>query len=59
MTRLENPDLLAAAASIAGVESRHAAVLAGMMGGNPFPAPIEAHKTMADVLAAAKPFIAA
>ena len=57
VTRLENPDLLAAAASIAGVESRHAAVLAGMMGGNPFPAPIEAHKTMADVLAAAKPFI--
>ena len=57
VTRLQNPDLVAAAASIAGVESRHAAILADMTGQSPFPAPIEAHKTMADVLAAAKPFI--
>lgn len=58
VTRLQSPDLLAAAAAIAGVESRHAAILADMSGQTPFPAPIEAHKSMADVLAAAKPFIA-
>lgn len=49
--------ILASAASIAGVESRHAAILATLTGGNPFPAPIEAHLPMSAVLAAAKPFI--
>ena len=58
VTSVTNPDILAAAAAIAGVESRHAAVLAGLSGGNPFPAPIEAHQSMDQVLAAAKPFIA-
>lgn len=57
VTRIKNPDLLAAAASIAGVESRHAAVLADLIGGNPFPAPVEATQSMAQVLKAAKPFI--
>ncbi|GAA3130620.1 rubrerythrin [Kribbella aluminosa] len=50
--------ILAAAASIAGVESRHAAIIAQISGGNPFPAPIEAHLGMASVLKAAMPFIA-
>ncbi|MGC4938738.1 ferritin-like domain-containing protein [Kribbella sp. DT2] len=55
---VKNPDLLAAAASIAGVESRHAAIIAQISGGNPFPAPIEAHLAMGPVLQAAMPFIA-
>ncbi|GAA0623782.1 ferritin-like domain-containing protein [Kribbella sandramycini] len=50
--------ILAAAASIAGVESRHAAIIAQISGGNPFPAPIEANLGMAPVLKAAMPFIA-
>ncbi|MFI5735432.1 ferritin-like domain-containing protein [Kribbella sp. NPDC051587] len=50
--------ILAAAASIAGVESRHAAIIAQISGGNPFPAPIEAHLGMAPVLKAAMPFLA-
>ncbi len=55
---MKNPDLLAAAASIAGVESRHAAIIAQITGGNPFPAPIEANLGMGPVLEAAMPFIA-
>ncbi len=55
---VKNPDLLAAAASIAGVESRHAAIIAQITGGNPFPAPIEANLAMGPVLKAAMPFIA-
>lgn len=54
---IKNADILGAAASIAGVESRHAAVVASLIGGQPFPAPIEAHLPMADVLAAVKPLI--
>ena len=54
---IKNGDLLAAAASIAGVESRHAAVLAQMTAGNPFPAPVEKAASMDTVLAAVKPLI--
>jgi hypothetical protein len=54
---IRTPAILGAAASIAGVESRHASVIAALIGGNPFPAPIESAKDMATVLAAAKPFI--
>ncbi len=57
VTLIENVDILAAAASIAGVESRHAAVLADLIGGEPFPAPVEASKSMEQVLKAAMPFI--
>ena len=57
VTAIENVDILAAAASIAGVESRHAAVLADLIGGEPFPAPVEAAKSMKQVLKAAMPFI--
>ena len=55
---IDSVDILAAAASIAGVESRHAAILADLLGGNPFPSPIEGALPMAAVLKAAKPFIA-
>lgn len=55
---IESPEILAAAATIAGVESRHAAVIADLLGGNPFPAPIEASLPMEAVLEAAMPFIA-
>lgn len=58
ITLVANPDILAAAASIAGVESRHAAILADLTGGEPFPNPIEANLPMAAVLKAAQPFIA-
>ena len=54
---IESGDILAAAASIAGVESRHAAILADLTGGDPFPRPIEATLPMKAVLAAAMPFI--
>jgi rubrerythrin len=57
VTAIKNPALLKAAASIAGVESRHAAVLADLTGGDPFPAPVEKTATMKQVLAAAKPFL--
>ena len=57
VTLVKNVDILGAAAAIAGVESRHAAILADLTGGNPFPAPVEATATMKQVLAAAKPFI--
>jgi rubrerythrin len=58
VTLIDSPDILAAAASIAGVESRHAAILADLIGGNPFPQPIEANLPMGAVLKAAKPFLA-
>ena len=54
---IKSGDILGAAASIAGVESRHAAVIASLIGGNPFPNHIEEHATMATVLAAVKPLI--
>jgi rubrerythrin len=57
VTNIKTPDLLAAAASIAGVESRHAAVIARLIGGEPFPAQIEETKSMDAVLKAAEPFI--
>ena len=57
VTLIKNVDILAAAAAIAGVESRHAAILADLTGGNPFPAPVEDTATMKQVLKAATPFI--
>lgn len=55
---IESPEILGAAAAIAGVESRHAAVIADLMGGDPFPAPFEASRSMEEVLEAAGTFIA-
>lgn len=57
VVNIKDPALLGAAAAIAGVESRHAAILADLTGGKPFPAPVEDSKTMKQVLQAAKPFI--
>lgn len=57
VTKITSPEVLSAAASIAGVESRHAAILATLMDGKPFPAPVEATKQMEEVLETAKPFI--
>jgi len=57
VARVKSGDILAAAASIAGVESRHAAVLADLLGTNPFPAPFEKHADMDMVLKAAGNFI--
>lgn len=57
VARVEDGDILAAAASIAGVESRHAAVVADLMGGNPFPSSFEKNKPMSAVLKAAGQFI--
>ncbi len=57
VARIDDGDILAAAASIAGVESRHAAVLADLIDGNPFPAPFENRKDMKAVLKAAGAFI--
>jgi rubrerythrin len=54
---IDSPDLLAAAASIAGVESRHAAVIAVLMDGEPFPSTTESSASMDEVLEAAAPFI--
>jgi len=54
---IKSGDVLGAAASIAGVESRHAAIIASLTGGNPFPNQIEMHASMAEVLAAVKPLI--
>ncbi len=58
VTMIDSVDILGAAASIAGVESRHAAILADLTGGEPFPQPIEANLPMSAVLKAATPFIA-
>ncbi|WP_020385214.1 ferritin-like domain-containing protein [Kribbella catacumbae] len=58
VTLVKSPEILGAAASIAGVESRHAAIIAQITGGNPFPAPIEANLPMGPVLKAAMPFLA-
>jgi hypothetical protein len=57
VTRIQSPELLGAAAAIAGVESRHAAVIAHISGHNPFPAPIEQSSTKGRVLKTVKPFV--
>lgn len=54
---ISDAEILGTAAAIAGVESRHAAVVADLMGGDPFPAPFEANLPMEDVLDAAGQFI--
>lgn len=57
VTRIVTPEILGAAASIAGVESRHASIIATLINGQPFPAPVETTKTMDEVLQIVKPFI--
>jgi hypothetical protein len=57
VTRIGDPAILGAAASIAGAESRHAAICAELSGEDPFPAPIEQALKQARVLKAARPFL--
>lgn len=57
VAKVDDGDILAAAASIAGVESRHAAVVADLLGSDPFPAPFEKNRAMSAVLEAAGKFI--
>lgn len=52
---IRSADVLEAGAAIAGVESRHASVLATLIGRAPFPSPIEQHRTKAQVLAVLAP----
>jgi rubrerythrin len=54
---IKSGDVLGAAASIAGVESRHAAVLAALIGGNAFPAPIEKRRSKNEVATIVQPFL--
>lgn len=56
---IQSAEVLGAAAAIAGIESRHAAILADLQGGDPFPATVEAAQSMEQVLAAAEPFLPA
>lgn len=57
VTLITSPDVLKSAATIAGVESRHAAILEHLTAGNPFPAPVEKHQPMSAVLAKVKPYL--
>jgi hypothetical protein len=57
VTFIKSKALLGAAASIAGVESRHAAILADLTGRDPFPAPLERPAGMGRVLEVVKPFV--
>jgi len=57
VTLVKEVAILGAAAAIAGVESRHAAILQDLTGGDPFPAPVETTKTKEQVLDAVTPFI--
>ncbi|MGI8607842.1 MAG: ferritin-like domain-containing protein [Candidatus Dormibacteria bacterium] len=57
VTKIKSKDVLGAAASIAGVESRHAAIINDILAAKQVPAPFEANAPMADILTAVKPFI--
>ncbi|HEY8643384.1 MAG TPA: ferritin-like domain-containing protein [Candidatus Dormibacteraeota bacterium] len=54
---ITDPAILGAAASIAGVESRHASVLNLINKQKPVPAPVEAHASMDEIVTAIKPFL--
>jgi rubrerythrin len=54
---INDKNILAAAASIAGVESRHAAVIADILGKKQVPAPFESHAGIAETVTAIKPFM--
>ena len=59
ITLIKDAAILGAAASIAGVESRHAAVLNYLAQMPPVPNPVEQHATMDETLTAIKPFLGA
>jgi hypothetical protein len=54
---IDEDDLLTAALTIHGVEARHAAYVAVLNGGNPFPEAVNPTLTPAEVLEIATPFI--
>ncbi len=56
---IKDAAILGAAASIAGVESRHAAVLNYLAQMPPVPNPVEQHATMDEIVTAIKPFLGA
>ena len=58
VTKIKDKNVLGAAASIAGVESRHAAVIHDILGQKQVPSPVEANAPMSDILTAIKPFLA-
>jgi len=57
VANFQSGDLLAAAATIAGTESRHAAILADLTGQDPFPRPLERPASRNQVLEVAGKFI--
>jgi rubrerythrin len=57
VTKVQNGEILAAAASIAGVESRHASVINLILKQKPVPSPVEANASMEEILQAIKPFL--
>ena len=57
ITVIKDKAILGAAASIAGVESRHAAILADLLGQKQVPSPVEAHATVSEVVTAVTPFL--
>ena len=59
VTLIKSGAILGAAASIAGVESRHAAVLNYLAQTPPVPNPVEQMATMDETLATVKPFLGA
>jgi len=57
VTVIKDKAILDAAASIAGVESRHAAILNDLLGQKQVPAPVEGHATVAETVAIVTPFL--
>ncbi len=57
VTRIQDKKVLGAAASIAGVESRHAAILADLLNMKQVPSPVEAHAPSSEIVNAVKPFL--
>ena len=57
ITLVKDGAILGAAASIAGVESRHAAVIADILGQKQVPAPVEAHASVSEIVSAVTPFL--
>ena len=59
VTRIKDKGVLGAAASIAGVESRHAAIIADILGTKQVPSPVEANAPAGDIVKAVTPFLGA
>ncbi len=57
VTKIKDKTILGAAASIAGVESRHAAIINDLLGQKQVPAPVEANAPMSEIVQAITPFL--